>query len=156
MRAVVQRVSSAGVSVDGATIAEIGAGLLVLVGVRVGDVEADAHWLAEKIATLRIFADPAGRFDRSVTDVAGEVLAVSQFTLYADARKGRRPSFSQALRGDEAVALYDAFVARLRVLGVAARTGRFGADMQVTLINDGPVTIILDSPESEGSGSSRR
>lgn len=147
MKAVVQRVQSASVAVDGTRIAHIDRGLLVLLGVGTGDSDASANWLADKIAGLRIFPDAAGRFDRCLEEVDGAVLAVSQFTLYADTRKGRRPSFVDALRGDEAAALYEAFVARLRDRGVPVQTGRFGADMQVTLINDGPVTIILEHPQ---------
>lgn len=146
MRAVLQRVESAAVHVAGEAVAEIGRGVVALVGVGVDDDRAAAVWLAEKIARLRIFADQAGRFDRSVTEVGGAVLLVSQFTLYADARKGRRPSFSRARRGDEARQLFDAVGQRLSDLDVPVRCGVFGADMKVSLINDGPVTIILDSP----------
>jgi D-aminoacyl-tRNA deacylase len=156
VRAVLQRVTTASVAVDGDIIAEIGAGVVVLLGMRDGDVEADARRLADKIVSLRIFADDEGRFDRSLADVGGEVLAVSQFTLYADTRKGRRPSFVAALRGEDAVGLYEAFVAQLRSREVAVRTGRFGADMQVALINDGPVTIILESPEKRGCADQRQ
>ncbi len=138
-------------TVAGETVGDIGHGLLVLVGVRRGDGAADAEWIARKLAALRIFADDEGRFDRSLGDVGGAALVVSQFTLYADTRKGRRPSFVEALGGEEAEQLYLEVVAQLRATGVAVETGRFGADMQVSLINDGPVTIILDSPATDGS-----
>ena len=145
--------STASVRVGGELVAEISNGLMVLVGVAAGDVEADAHWIADKLATMRVFADAAGRFDRSVQDLGGQVLLVSQFTLYADTRKGRRPSFNEARRGDEAEELFDAVFARLAHLGVAVQRGVFGADMQVSLINEGPVTIIIESPSrSEGAG----
>jgi len=144
-------VQRAAVAVAGETVGEIERGLLVLVGVRRGDGPADAAWIARKLAGLRIFADDQGRFDRSLTDIGGAALVVSQFTLYADTRKGRRPSFVEALGGDEAERLYLEVVEQLRGDGVAVQTGRFGADMQVSLINDGPVTIILDSPASEAS-----
>jgi D-tyrosyl-tRNA(Tyr) deacylase len=146
MRALLQRVKSASVRVDGEVIAEIGPGLLVLLGVAVGDGGGAARWLADKIAALRIFADDEGRMNRSVLEVGGAVLAVSQFTLYADTRKGRRPSFVEAQGGEGAEALYQTFLSCLRETGVPVETGRFGADMQVALINDGPVTIIVDSP----------
>ncbi len=132
--------------VGGEQIAAIDRGLLVLLGVAAGDVEEHARWMAGKIVGMRIFSDSEGRFDRSVAEVGGAVLAVSQFTLYADTRKGRRPSFVEALGGDEARALYDSFVAHLRALEIPVESGRFGADMQVSLINDGPVTIILQHP----------
>jgi D-tyrosyl-tRNA(Tyr) deacylase len=147
MRALLQRVSSASVRVDGEVVGQIGAGLLVFLGVAIGDGEGDARWLADKVAALRIFADDEGRMNRSVLDAGGAILAVSQFTLYADTRKGRRPSFVQAQGGDSAAALYENFVSCLRRTGAAVQTGRFGADMQVALINDGPVTIIVDSPQ---------
>ncbi len=146
MKTVVQRVTQAGVRVEDELIAEIGVGLLVLVGVGEGDTDADARWLAEKLVGLRVFSDDRGRFDRNLADVRGSVLTVSQFTLYADTRKGRRPSFNQAMKGPEACRLYELFVAELRALGVRVECGRFGADMEVALINDGPVTIIIDSP----------
>lgn len=147
MRALLQRVKDASVRVDGDVVAEIGRGLLVLLGVAVGDRDDDARWLADKVAALRIFADDEGRMNRSVLDVGGAVLAVSQFTLYADTRKGRRPSFVQAQGGEHAEALYERFVSCLRETGATVQTGRFGADMQVALVNDGPVTIIVDSPQ---------
>ncbi len=146
MRAVVQRVVRAGVRVDGECVGEIERGLLVLVGVGVGDTDANARRLAEKIVGLRIFADDSGRFDRSLVDVGGAILAVSQFTLYADTSKGRRPSFVGALGGEPARELYEAFVGHLRGHSVPVECGRFGADMEVALINDGPVTIIIEHP----------
>ena len=146
MRVVLQRVSRAGVRVDGATIGEIGAGLLILVGFTHGDSAHDVTWMAEKILGLRIFGDEAGKMNRSVTDLSGSVLVVSQFTLYGDARKGRRPSFIDAARPEFAADLYEIFIATLRATGIVIATGEFGADMQVELVNDGPVTLVLDSP----------
>jgi D-tyrosyl-tRNA(Tyr) deacylase len=145
MRAVVQRVERAAVRVDGVTVGEIGAGLLVLLGVARGDGPAQAERLAAKIAKLRIFADADGRFDRSVLDSGGGVLAVSQFTLHADTAKGNRPSFSAAAPGDDAEPLYEAFCTALAAEGIPVAKGRFGAHMAVELVNDGPVTIILDA-----------
>jgi D-tyrosyl-tRNA(Tyr) deacylase len=140
VRAVVQRVSRARVSPGG----EIGRGLCVLLGVARGDGEDQATRLAGKVATLRIFPDDEGRFDRSVEDVAGAVLAVSQFTLVADTAKGNRPSFADAAPPEEAEPLYERFCAELRALGVPVQTGIFGAKMEVELVNDGPVTVVLD------------
>jgi D-tyrosyl-tRNA(Tyr) deacylase len=146
MRSVVQRVTHAAVSVDGATVGRIGAGLCALVGAGQGDGDADVAYLVDKIVNLRIFADDSGKMNRSVLDVAGGVLAVSQFTLYGDARRGRRPAFVDALEPGAAEALYDRLVAGLRAAGVASvATGVFRAMMQVELVNDGPVTILLDS-----------
>ena len=144
MKAVVQRVSSARVRVAGEVVGEIGAGLCVLVGIARGDDEAIAAKLAAKIARLRIFADEEGRFDRSVTDVGGAVLVVSQFTLLADTAKGTRPSFSRAAAPEDAEPLYERFCDELDQLGVPVRRGVFGAKMVVEVENDGPVTIILD------------
>lgn len=141
MRAVVQRVSRARVSTGG----EIGRGLCVLLGVARGDGEGQAARLAGKVARLRIFPDDGGRFDRSVEDVAGTVLVVSQFTLIADAAKGNRPSFAGAAPPDEAEPLYERFCSELRNLGVPVETGVFGARMALELVNDGPVTIVLDA-----------
>jgi D-tyrosyl-tRNA(Tyr) deacylase len=143
MRAVVQRVSRASVLVDGRIVGEIGSGLLVLVGVADGDGEADADALAAKVARLRIFENADGRFDRSVRDVGGAVLAVSQFTLIADTAKGNRPSFAAAARPEEAKRLYERFCTALAELGVPLEGGVFGARMEVELLNDGPVTIVL-------------
>jgi D-aminoacyl-tRNA deacylase len=149
MRAVVQRVSRARVTPGG----EIGSGLCVLLGVARGDGEEEAARLAGKIARLRIFPDEAGRFDRSVLDVAGAVLVVSQFTLLADTAKGNRPSFADAASPEEAEALYRSFCEELRVLGVPVETGVFGAKMDVELVNDGPVTLVLDGrPAAATSG----
>jgi D-tyrosyl-tRNA(Tyr) deacylase len=146
MRAVVQRVGSASVCVGAETVGAIDRGVVVLLGVANGDSPAQADWLAEKLAGLRIFSDADGKFAHSLLEVGGAALVVSQFTLLADTRKGRRPSFTDAAPPLLAEALYRHFVARLAALGIAVATGRFGASMQVSLINDGPVTIILDSP----------
>jgi len=145
MRAVVQRVSRAQVSVGGEVVGQIDRGLLVLLGVGLEDKESDADYLAEKIAGLRIFDDADGKMNLSVTDVHGAVLAVSQFTLYGDARKGKRPSFDAAARPERARELYEYFVSAIRQTGLPCETGRFQEDMQVELVNDGPVTILLDS-----------
>lgn len=148
MRAVVQRVSRASVTVDEVPVGAIGPGLLVLLGVTHADRPEDASWLAEKVIGLRVFEDEQGKMNRSVTDAAGSVLVVSQFTLYGDCRKGRRPSFDAAARPEQANALYLAFVDRVRSLGVPVDTGRFQAHMQVDLTNDGPVTLIVETPTS--------
>lgn len=145
MRAVVQRVSEASVSVAGEVIGQIGAGLAVLVGVKQGDTEADARYLAEKTVHLRVFADAEGRMNCSVQDQGGGVLVVSQFTLYGDVRRGRRPSYAEAAAPDRAEALYQQYCDLLREAGLAVQTGRFGAMMVVRFVNDGPVTILLDS-----------
>ena len=145
MRAVLQRVSEASVVVDGVTIGRIGPGVLVLLGVGADDSAAEATLLAEKIAHLRIFSDDAGRFNHSLLDVSGGALVVSQFTLYADLRRGRRPGFSDAAAPELAAPLVEGFVDALRQLGVTVATGLFGAHMDVALVNDGPVTIVLDS-----------
>ena len=145
MRAVVQRVSRAKVTVHEWTSGEIGLGLLVLLGVAREDTEADARYLAEKIAGLRIFEDHDGKMNRSVQDVGGSVLAVSQFTLYGDVRRGKRPSFDAAAPPDHARRLYEFFVERIQAAGLRCETGRFQEMMQVELVNDGPVTILLDS-----------
>jgi D-aminoacyl-tRNA deacylase len=145
MRAVVQRVKRARVTVDGATVGQIGAGLVVLVGVAEGDGEQEAEALAGKVARLRVFEDEAGKFDRSVADAGGAVLAVSQFTLIADTRRGNRPSFSHAARPEVAEPLFDRFCETLGSLGLPVETGVFGARMEVELLNDGPVTIVFDA-----------
>lgn len=147
MRAVVQRVSEASVTVEGRVVGAIGCGFLVLLGVTHADGQEEAVWLAHKIAGLRIFEDNAGKFNRSLADVEGAALVVSQFTLYGDARKGRRPSFTAAARPEHAEPLCDRFVALLRAEGVAVETGVFGAMMAVHLVNDGPVTLWLDTAE---------
>jgi len=148
MKALVQRVTEASVTVGGETIAAIGRGLLVLLGVRHEDTEADVLWLAGKLPNLRIFEDEAGAMNRSLLDSGGSVIVVSQFTLYADTRKGNRPGFAAAARPELAEPLYESLVARLRdALGPErVGTGRFGAEMQVRLVNDGPVTIGLETP----------
>jgi len=145
MRAVVQRVSRASVKVDGQTVGEIGAGLLILLGVAQDDSEADADYLANKIVGLRIFDDSDGKMNLSVIDTKGAVLAVSQFTLYGDVRRGKRPSFDAAARPEQAKKLYEYFVERVRAAGVRCETGTFQATMKVELANEGPVTILLDS-----------
>src|SRR2546430_1793450 len=144
MRAVCQRVSEARVRVDGAVKGEIERGLLVLLGIARGDESADAARLAGKVARLRIFGDARGRFDRSLLDVNGAALVVSQFTLIADPRKGNRPSFTDAAPPEEAEPLYDRFCTSLRAEGIPVETGVFGAIMAIELVNDGPVTIVLD------------
>lgn len=150
MRSVIQRVTSASVSIGGAQRAAIGRGLLLLVGVGEGDTEADAAWLAGKVARMRIFPDDAGLMNRSVMDIAGGLLAISQFTLFASTAKGNRPSFFAAAKPELAEPLYQRFVADLqRESGLPVGTGVFAADMQVALINDGPVTIIIDSRQRE-------
>ena len=149
MKAVIQRVSKASVSVDAETVGSIGPGLVVLLGVAQGDTVDDARRLAEKTAGLRIFSDAEGRFNLSLLDSGGEALVVSQFTLLADSRKGRRPSFTRAAPPEEAEPLVGEYEAALRRLGVRVAGGRFGAHMQVEILNDGPVTIILDSAELE-------
>ena len=145
MRVVLQRVKNASVTVSGERISEIGEGLLLLVGVAKDDGEGEASWLAEKIAGLRIFNDEGGKMNLGVKDVGGEILAVSQFTLLADTRKGKRPSFIKAALPEEAEPLFDYFCERLREAGIASvMTGSFGAMMDVALVNDGPVTIVLE------------
>lgn len=145
MRAVVQRVTRACVRVDERTVGSIGPGLLVLLGVGVTDDDEDARWIAEKIANLRIFVDDGGLMNRSLLDVRGEALLVSQFTLHGDARKGRRPSFIAAAKEPLASTLYELTGREIAALGPRVAYGEFGADMQVELVNDGPVTILLDS-----------
>ena len=147
MRAVVQRVRSASVTVAGEVVAEVGDGVVVLLGVASGDSEVEAEHLAAKVARLRIFENDDGRFDRSLLDVSGEALVVSQFTLIADSKrqKGTRPDFSKAARPEVAEPLYECFCDALRELGVRVQTGVFGARMEVALVNDGPVTIVLDA-----------
>ena len=149
MRAVLQRVREAAVTVDDQTIGAIGAGLLILVGVTHGDKDEDARWLAQKIATLRIFEDDASKFNLSALDIGASALVVSQFTLYADARRGRRPDFIAAARPEVAEPLIERFAALLREQGLRVETGKFQARMLVKIFNDGPVTIILDSPTKD-------
>lgn len=145
MRAVVQRVSRASVKVAGAVVGEIHLGLLVLLGVAHDDTESDANYLADKIAGLRIFEDAEGKMNRAAADIDGAVLAVSQFTLLGDARRGKRPSFDAAARPEMAQRLYEFFVAKVRAAGLRCETGKFQEMMEVELVNDGPVTILLDS-----------
>jgi D-tyrosyl-tRNA(Tyr) deacylase len=145
VRAVVQRVRQSSVSVAGTVVGRIDRGLLVLLGVGVGDAEKDADLLAEKVLNLRVFPDDAGQMNRSVLDVRGGLLVVSQFTLYGDARKGRRPSYVDAASPEEANRLYERFVARVRSSGLEIATGVFRATMDVALVNEGPVTLLLDS-----------
>lgn len=145
MRAVVQRVSQARVAVGEEVVGAIGRGLCVLVGVGRDDSEADAEWLSQKIVELRVFEDAAGRFAHSLAEVGGELLVVSEFTLYGDCRAGRRPSFSEAAEPGHAQALYDHFVARARARTIRVATGRFRAHMALALVNDGPVTLMLDT-----------
>ncbi len=162
MRAVVQRVSSASVTVatpagdgsssapTGETTGAIGPGLLVLLGIHPSDTEADGQWLAEKLVRLRIFEDDAGQMNRSVADLGGGILVVSQFTLFASTKKGTRPSFNDAAKPDHAIPLYEKFVAQsAAALGRPVATGRFGAMMQVALVNDGPVTLVIDTKRRE-------
>jgi D-tyrosyl-tRNA(Tyr) deacylase len=145
MRAIVQRVSRAQVCVNGEVTGQIGLGLLVLLGVGRDDGEADAIYLAEKIVGLRVFEDDAGKMNRNAQDVGGSVLAVSQFTLYGDVRRGKRPSFDAAAPPEKARELYEFFVEKIRATGLRCETGRFQAEMKVELVNEGPVTILLDS-----------
>ena len=145
MRAVVQRVSHASVTVEGQTVGDIDRGFLVLLGVTHSDGQAEATWLANKIAGLRVFEDAGGKMNLGLADVGGAVLVVSQFTLYGDARKGRRPSFIDAARPEQAEPLIDHFVRQMRAEGLRVETGRFRAIMQVNLVNDGPVTLYLDT-----------
>ena len=145
MRAVVQRVTRAHVTVDGETTGRIERGLLVLLGVARNDNQADADYLAEKIGGLRIFEDANGKMNLGVADVAGSILVVSQFTLYGDVRRGKRPSFDEAARPERAQELYEYLVEKIRGSGLRCETGRFQTDMQVELVNNGPVTILLDS-----------
>jgi D-tyrosyl-tRNA(Tyr) deacylase len=150
MKVVVQRVSEAQVAVAGEVAGRIEAGLLVLLGIQAGDVDEDVRWLAEKVASLRIFEDADGRMNRSVKEAGGRILVVSQFTLIASTRKGARPSFNDAAKPDIAIPLYESFVRHLEAaLGAAVATGRFGAMMKVSLVNDGPVTLIIDSRARE-------
>ncbi|OPZ25442.1 MAG: D-tyrosyl-tRNA(Tyr) deacylase [Lentisphaerae bacterium ADurb.BinA184] len=150
MRALVQRVTRAAVRVGDETVGAIGAGLLILLGVRLGDTQAEAEFLADKCVNLRIFEDAEGKFNLSALDVGGELLVVSQFTLYGDARRGRRPSFTEAAPAALSEPLYECFVSALRRRGLRTQTGRFGAMMAVELVNDGPVTILVER-EREGA-----
>ena len=148
MKVIYQRVTSASVTVAGRVIGEIGAGVLLLVGITATDTAADAEKMAKKIAGQRMFSDADGKFNDSLLDVQGSALAVSQFTLYANARHGRRPDFLAAARPEQAQPLFEEFVRQLRAAGIAdVQTGEFGADMQVALVNDGPVTLVLDTAD---------
>ncbi|SCY91533.1 D-aminoacyl-tRNA deacylase [Flavobacterium caeni] len=146
MKAVIQRVSQASVTIDGVKVADIGWGLLLLVGIEDADTAEDIDWLAQKIVNLRIFNDDAGVMNRSVHEINGEIIAVSQFTLHAATKKGNRPSYIKAAKPEVAIPLYETFVARLEAaFGKKIQTGQFGADMKVALCNDGPVTILIDT-----------
>lgn len=145
MRALLQRVKYAQVDISGQTVGKIGNGLMILFGVAPTDTLADADYLADKCVKLRIFEDDQHKMNRSLLDIQGEILVVSQFTLYADANSGRRPSFTTAAKPDLAIPCYEHFVEALKAFGVTVQTGEFGADMQVSLLNDGPVTILLES-----------
>ena len=156
MRAVIQRVSKACVTIGHKETATIGRGLLIFLGVEAGDTSVDVQWLAGKIARLRIFPDEQGRMNKDIQVIRGEMLVVSQFTLFADTQKGNRPSFFQAAKPDEAVPRYEEFLQKIELLtGSAPAHGTFAADMQVALINDGPVTILIDSQESMKETSSK-
>lgn len=146
MRVILQRVSGASVSIRGAVVGEIGCGFVLLVGFTHDDTAADVEWMAARVVGLRLFGDDEGRMNRALDDVGGALLVVSQFTVYGDARKGRRPSFTAAARAETAIPLYEHFVAALRATGIRVASGEFGADMQVALVNDGPVTLVLDRP----------
>ncbi|WP_319200190.1 D-aminoacyl-tRNA deacylase [uncultured Ilyobacter sp.] len=147
MRVVAQRVSKAQVSVEGNVVGKIDKGLLIFLGITHRDNEKDAKWLVNKISGLRIFSDEDGKMNKSIEDIEGEILLISQFTLYGDARKGRRPSFIDAAKPDIAVPLYNKFIELIREKNLKVSTGEFGADMKVELLNDGPVTMIIESPE---------
>ena len=148
MRCVVQRVTEASVTVNGETVGAVGPGLMVLIGVSTEDTDADLKYMAEKVPNLRIFDDENGVMNRSVLDVGGSILAVSQFTLYGDARGGRRPSYVRAAKPDEANTMYERLVAAWRAKGIHVETGRFRTEMKVSLVNDGPVTILIDSEKA--------
>lgn len=147
MKAIIQRVRRSSVTIDGTVVGKIGPGLTLLLGVTESDTENQCDYLAEKAVNLRIFEDDAGKMNRSLLDIGGEMLIISQFTLCADCRKGRRPSFIAAARPEQAVPLYERFVAQVQTQGVQTASGQFGADMLVSIENDGPVTIILDTEE---------
>ena len=150
MRAVIQRVSEASVTIEGKRVADIKAGLLILVGIEDADTQEDINWLSAKIVKLRIFGDDEGLMNRSIEDINGDVIVVSQFTLHAATKKGNRPSYIRAAKPDIAIPLYEAFVLQMeKDLGKKVQTGEFGADMKVALINDGPVTIIIDTKNKE-------
>ena len=148
MRCVVQRVTEASVTVNGETVGAVGPGLMVLIGVSTEDTDADLKYMADKVPNLRIFDDENGVMNRSVIDAGGSILAVSQFTLYGDARGGRRPSYIRAAKPDEANTMYERLVAAWRAKGIHVETGRFRTEMKVSLVNDGPVTILIDSEKA--------
>lgn len=148
MRAVVQRTTEASVTIDNMVSGAIGPGLVVLLGIQPGDGAKEIRWMAEKIATLRIFEDDAGKMNRSLVDTGGEMLIVSQFTLYGDCRKGRRPGYSSAAPPEIAEPLYEQFIQEIQGMGIGTGTGIFGANMQVSLTNDGPVTLLIDSDKT--------
>ncbi|MGL5055604.1 MAG: D-aminoacyl-tRNA deacylase [Fusobacteriaceae bacterium] len=145
MRVVIQRVKHSSVKVDEEIIGKIDAGLLVLLGIKEGDTEKDVIWLSNKVASLRIFEDENGKMNKELKDINGSILLISQFTLYGDCVKGKRPSFIQAARPETAIPLYEKFIENLRNQGINVETGSFGADMKVELLNDGPVTLVIDS-----------
>lgn len=150
MRAVIQRVSEASVTIEGARVADIKAGLLILIGIEDADTQEDIDWLSAKIVKLRIFGDDEGLMNRSIEDINGDIIVVSQFTLHAATKKGNRPSYIRAAKPDIAIPLYEAFVKQMeKDLGKKVQTGEFGADMKVALLNDGPVTIIIDTKNKE-------
>lgn len=151
MRAIIQRVTHASVTIDGAVKGAIGQGLMILLGVSEGDSEAEAVYLADKCTGLRIFTDENDKMNLSAADIGGSLLVISQFTLYGDCRKGKRPSFVRAARPEQAIPLYEKFLERCRESGLPVETGEFGADMQVELLNDGPVTIVMDTAEMLGA-----
>ncbi len=146
MRAVVQRVLKSSVTVEGKIIGEIGQGFLVLLGIKVGDTEKEVEWLANKICSLRVFEDEEGKMNKELKDIGGEILLVSQFTLYGDCIKGKRPSFIEAARPEQAIPLYEKFKTILEKNEIKFACGEFGADMKVELLNDGPVTLVIDTP----------
>lgn len=145
MKAVIQRVSESSVKVDGKTVGEIGKGLMLLIGIDENDEKADAEWLVQKILNLRIFGDDEGKLNLSVSDISGEILCISQFTLIADYKKGNRPSFIKAAKPNKAIPLFEYFKEQISKSGLKTESGIFGADMKVSLVNDGPVTIVMDS-----------
>lgn len=147
MKIVIQKTKEASVSIEGTIVGEITHGLVLLVGIEEEDQQEDIDYLVRKISKMRIFEDSQGKMNLSIEDVGGEILSISQFTLYADTKKGNRPSFTKAAKPDTAIPIYDAFNAQLRATGLSVQTGTFGADMQVSLLNDGPVTIIIDSKQ---------
>lgn len=150
MRFVIQRVSEAGVAIEGSLYSEIGQGFLVLAGIEEADTPDDAEWLCQKLVGMRVFSDSEGKMNLSLQDIGGNILLVSQFTLYASTKKGNRPSFIRSARPDQAIPLYELCIARLSaLLNKPIETGRFGADMKISLVNDGPVTILMDSKQRE-------